>query len=103
MVIRFVIGRGWGQGPQHSQNIQALFAHVPGLKVVMPSTPYDAKGLLRTAIRDDNPVFFLESERLLSTTGEVPEEEYLVPVVEAGASGYLTKTSADTDLLEGVE
>src|SRR4030042_2374230 len=58
LVIRMIIGRGWGQGPQHSQSLQAWFAHVPGLKVVMPTTPYDAKGLLIAAIEDNNPVIF---------------------------------------------
>jgi pyruvate dehydrogenase E1 component beta subunit len=64
---------------QHSQALQALYAHVPGLKVACPSTPYDAKGLLKTAIRDDNPVLFMEAELMYSWKGEVPEGEYLVP------------------------
>ena len=64
---------------QHSQALQAFYAHVPGLKVVAPSTPYDAKGLLKTAIRDDNPVIFLEAELMYAWKGEVPAEEYLVP------------------------
>jgi len=64
---------------QHSQALQAFYAHVPGLKVVAPSTPYDAKGLLKTAIRDDNPVIFLEAEMMYAWKGEVPAEEYLVP------------------------
>jgi pyruvate dehydrogenase E1 component beta subunit len=68
---------------QHSQALQALYAHVPGLKVVCPSTPYDAKGLLKTAIRDDNPVLFMEAELMYSWKGEVPEGEYLVPFGEA--------------------
>jgi pyruvate/2-oxoglutarate/acetoin dehydrogenase E1 component len=59
LVIRLIIGRGWGQGPQHSQSLQAWFAHVPGLKVVMPATPHDAKGLLISSIEDNNPVIFL--------------------------------------------
>lgn len=68
---------------QHSQALQSLYAHVPGLKMVAPSNPYDAKGLLKSAIRDDNPVMFLESEMTYGLSGEVPEEEYLVPIGEA--------------------
>ena len=60
LVIRMMIGKGWGQGAQHSQSLQAIFAHIPGLKVVMPSTPYDAKGLLISSIEDNNPVIFIE-------------------------------------------
>jgi len=78
MVIRMIIGRGWGQGPQHSQSLHTLFAHVPGLKVVMPTTPYDAKGLLISAVEDDNPVVFLEHRWLYSVSGEVPEGAYRV-------------------------
>ena len=70
-------------GAQHSQSFQALYAHCPGLKVAMPSNPYDAKGLLKTAIRDDNPVMFLESELMYGWKGEVPQEEYLVPLGQA--------------------
>lgn len=83
MVIRLIIGRGWGQGPQHSQSLQALFAHIPGLKVVMPSTPHDAKGLLVSSIEDDNPVIFLEHRWLHHVFGEVPEEVYRVPLGQA--------------------
>lgn len=68
---------------QHSQALQTYYAHVPGLKVVAPSTPYDAKGLLKTAIRDDNPVIFLEGELMYAWKGEVPEEEYLIPIGSA--------------------
>ena len=68
---------------QHSQALQTLFAHIPGLKVVSPATPYDAKGLLKTAIRDDNPVVFLESELMYAWEGEVPPEEYLIPIGKA--------------------
>lgn len=68
---------------QHSQAMQSIYAHIPGLKVVAPSTPYDAKGMLKTAIRDDNPVIFLEGELMYSWTGEVPEEEYTVPFGKA--------------------
>ena len=65
---------------QHSQALESFYAHVPGLKVVMPSTAYDAKGLLKTAIRDDNPVVFMEGETLYASTWEVPAEEYLLPI-----------------------
>ncbi len=70
-------------GAQHSQALQSIYAHVPGLKVVAPSTPYDGKGLLKSSIRDNNPVIFLESELAYAWKGEVPEEEYLVPIGEA--------------------
>jgi pyruvate dehydrogenase E1 component beta subunit len=70
-------------GSQHSQSLEAYYAHVPGLKVVMPSTALDAKGLLKTAIRDDNPVVFIEGETLYNTTWEVPEDEALIPLGEA--------------------
>jgi pyruvate dehydrogenase E1 component beta subunit len=68
---------------QHSQSFQAFYAHIPGLKVVAPSTPYDAKGLLKSAIRDDNPVIFLEAEMMYGWKGEVPEGELLVPIGQA--------------------
>jgi pyruvate/2-oxoglutarate/acetoin dehydrogenase E1 component len=83
LVVRLVIGRGWGQGPQHSQSLEALFAHIPGLKVVMPATAFDAKGLLVAAIEDDNPVIYLEHRWLHGTTGPVPEEPYAVPIGKA--------------------
>jgi len=80
LVIRTQGGAGRGNAAQHSQSLEAWFAHVPGLKVVMPATPHDAKGLLKSAIRDPNPVIFIEHKVLYSTKGEVPEEEYLVPI-----------------------
>lgn len=83
MVIRAVIGRGWGQGFQHSKSMYSVFAHIPGLKVVLPTTPRDAKGLLISAIRDDNPVIFIEHRWLYSGVDEVPEETYTVPLGEA--------------------
>lgn len=82
LVIRAVIGRGWGQGPQHSKSLQSLFAHIPGLKVVMPARPYDAKGLLISAIRDNNPVIFLEHRWLHYIEGDVPSSSYTVPLGE---------------------
>ena len=83
LVIRMIIGRGWGQGAQHSQSLESWFAHIPGLKVVMPASPYDAKGLLISAIEDNNPVIFLEHRWLHNTYGEVPESYYKVPIGKA--------------------
>ena len=83
LVIRTQGGGGRGSAAQHSQSLEAWFMHVPGLKVVMPSTPYDAKGLLKTAIRDDNPVMFIEHKMAYSFKGEVPEEEYTIPFGKA--------------------
>ena len=83
LVVRLMIGRGWGQGPQHSQSLQSVFAHFPGLKVVMPATPYDAKGMLISAVEDDNPVIFLEHRWLHGIFGPVPEEPYRVPIGKA--------------------
>lgn len=104
ITIRLIIGRGWGQGPQHSQALQSLFAHIPGLKVVMPFSPYDAKGLLISAIEDDNPVIFIEHRWLHNISGHVPDERYKIPigksriVKEGGditivASSYMTLES----------
>ena len=83
LVIRLMIGRGWGQGPQHSQSLQSVFGHFPGLKVVMPTTPHDAKGLLVAAIDDDNPVIFMEHRWLHGIVGDVPEDRYAVPIGKA--------------------
>jgi acetoin:2,6-dichlorophenolindophenol oxidoreductase subunit beta len=83
LVIRAQEGAGRGNAAQHSQSLEAWFAHIPGLKVVTPSTPYDAKGLLKSAIRDDNPVIFLEHKALYFTKGHVPSEEYLIPLGQA--------------------
>ena len=80
LTIRAPQGAGLQLGAQHSQNLEAWYAHVPGLKVVIPGTPVDAKGLLKSAIRDNNPVMFLEHEMLYGTKGEVPDEEYTVPI-----------------------
>ena len=80
ITIRLIIGRGWGQGPTHSQNLQAWFAHIPGLKVVMPTTPEDAKGLLISSILDPNPVVFLEHRWLHNSTGEVPDGDFRIPL-----------------------
>jgi pyruvate dehydrogenase E1 component beta subunit len=83
MVIRGPMGCGTGAAAQHSQSFPAVFAHFPGLKVVMPSTPYDVKGLIKASIRDDNPVVFAEHKLLYRVKGEVPEEEYIVPLGKA--------------------
>jgi len=83
VVIRSVINRGGEQGAQHSQALQAFFAHVPGIKVVMPSTPYDAKGLLIAAVNDGNPVVYIDDRWLYGEIGVVPEEMYEVPIGKA--------------------
>jgi pyruvate dehydrogenase E1 component beta subunit len=83
IVLRGPNGPAEYLGSQHSQALQTYFAHLPGLKVVSPATPYDAKGLLKTAIRDDNPVVCMEAELMYAWKGEVPEEEYLIPIGEA--------------------
>ncbi len=83
MVIRTASGGGTGAAAQHSQSLEQMYTHVPGLKVVVPSTPYDAKGLLKAAIRDDNCVMFLEQKKLYRTKGQVPEEDYIIPLGKA--------------------
>ncbi len=83
IVFRGNNGAGGQLGSTHSWAVEGLFSNVPGMKMVIPSNPYDAKGLMKTAIRDDDPVFFLESERLLSMKGDVPSEEYLIPFGKA--------------------
>tara|TARA_B110000008_G_scaffold244222_1_gene253746 strand:- start:235 stop:1290 length:1056 start_codon:yes stop_codon:yes gene_type:complete len=83
IVIRMIIGRGWGQGAQHSQSLETWFAHIPGLKVVMPSNAFDAKGLLISSIEDNNPVIFLEHRWLHNTIDKVPLDAYRVPIGSA--------------------
>ncbi len=83
MVLRTQGGVGNGLAAQHSQNLEALFYHIPGLKVVMPSSPYDAKGLLKAAIRCDDPVIFIEHKLLYMNKGMVPEDEYIIPLGKA--------------------
>ncbi len=80
MVFRGPTGNAGQLGAQHSQNFENWFANTPGLKVVVPYTPYDAKGLLKTSIRDNDPVIFMESELMYGDKGEVPAEEYLIPI-----------------------
>ena len=84
LVVRMPGGSGGrGNAAQHSQSLEAWFMHVPGLKVVVPGTPYDAKGLLKAAIRDDNPVIFIEHKAIYNAKGPVPEGEYFVPLGKA--------------------
>ena len=83
LVIRAPVGAGGGQAAQHSQSFESWFSHVPGLQVVMPITPYDVKGLLKTAIRSNDPVLFFEHKRGYEIQGEVPEEDYAIPFGQA--------------------
>ena len=92
LVVRSMIGRSWGQGAQHSQGLHSFFMHVPGLRVVAPATPYDAKGCLIAAIRDDNPVLYVEHRLLHFQNGPVPEEPYSV------APGRARVTAAGEDI-----
>jgi len=92
ITIRLIVGRGWGQGPTHSQNLQSIFSHFPGLKVVIPTNPYDAKGLLSASIRDPNPVLFLEHRWLHNSIGEVPKKNYTISL------GVLKKICTGKDL-----
>ncbi len=80
LTIRTEGGAGRTLGAHHSQSLEAWLIHIPGIKVVMPSTPYDAKGLLKSSIRDDNPIVFIEHKMLYNTKGPVPEEEYTIPI-----------------------
>ncbi len=95
MVVLAQTGAGWGVGAQHNHNLEAMFVHAPGLKVVMPSNPADFKGLLKTAIRDDNPVLFFMDMTLGYTPGEVPEGEHVVPLGQAA----VLRTGRDVTLL----
>ena len=117
MVLRGVVMTGIGLAAQHSQSLEAWVAHIPGLKVIMPSTPYDAKGLLKSAIRDGNPVVCFEKRLLYAATGPVPQEEYLVPfgqaavrrtgddltIVGSGLSAQMAIEAAETLAAEGIE
>jgi len=87
MVARSIIGKSWGQGAQHSQGLHSMFMHVPGLKVVAPTNAYDAKGCMISAIRDNNPVMFVEHRLLYSTDAPVPEDPYTVEFGKARISG----------------
>jgi len=115
LIIRAIIGRGWGQGAQHSKNLQAMFMHIPGLKVVMPTTPYDVKGLLISSIEDNNPIIFIEHRWLYNIKGYVPEKMYRVPIGKAkivrkgeditiAATSYMTMESIKaSNILEKIE
>lgn len=83
LVIRTQGGGGRGNAAQHSQSLEALFFHIPGLKIVAPSNPYDGRGLLKASLREDNPVIFIEHKLLYATKGFVPEEEYFIPLGKA--------------------
>lgn len=99
VTIRATIARGGEQGAQHSQALQALYAHIPGLKVVMPSTPYDAKGLLIAAVNDGNPIMYIDDRWLYDEEGEVPEAMYEVPIGKAAVrrhGGDLTIVATST-------
>ena len=116
-VFRGIINRGGEQGAQHSQATQALFMHVPGLKVVMPATPYDAKGLMIAAVEDDNPVVYIDDRWLYAEEGYVPEEYYTVPLgkantIKAGkdvtivAISYMVKLAQEAAMIlaqDGIE
>ncbi|MCR4441509.1 MAG: alpha-ketoacid dehydrogenase subunit beta [Peptococcaceae bacterium] len=115
MVIRTPCGGGLGAAAQHSQCLEALFTHIPGIKVVMPAEPADAKGLMAAAIRDDNPVIYVEHKMLLGVQGEVPEGEFVVPIGQAAVkrpgsdvtivawSGMVPKAAAAAETLAGEE
>ncbi|OGF45442.1 MAG: hypothetical protein A2452_08755 [Candidatus Firestonebacteria bacterium RIFOXYC2_FULL_39_67] len=95
LVIRTEGGCGRTLGAHHSQSLEAWFTHIPGVKVVMPSTPYDAKGLLKSAIREDNPVVYIEHKMLYNTKGPIPEGEYLIPLGKADVK----KTGKDVTII----
>ena len=96
MVIRTAAGGGTGAAAQHSQSLEQMYCNVPGLKVVIPSTPYDAKGLLKSAIRDNNTVIFLEQKKLYKEKGPVPEEDYVIPLGVASLAREGTDVSVIT-------
>jgi acetoin:2,6-dichlorophenolindophenol oxidoreductase subunit beta len=106
LTIRLIIGRGWGQGPEHSQALEPLFAHMPGLKLALPSTPYEAKGMLIAAVEDENPVVILEHRWSHYITGDVPEGHYTVPLVgpsRAQTGDDVTIVASSYNMLEAAE
>jgi pyruvate/2-oxoglutarate/acetoin dehydrogenase E1 component len=105
MVLRTNLGATRRSAAQHSQSLQAMVAHIPGLKVAMPSSPYEAKGLMKTAIRDNNPVVIFEDKLMYQVKGEVPEEEYLIPfgqanILRGGEDITLIATSSMVQIAE---
>ncbi len=107
MVMRTTLGATRRSAAQHSQSLYAWFSHVPGLKVAIPSTPYDAKGLLKTAVRDENPVAFFEDKMMYKLKGPVPEEEYTIPfgvadIKRAGTDITIVATSSMVQVALGV-
>ena len=106
LVIRAVVNRGGEQGAQHSQALQGIFSHIPGLKVVMPATPYDAKGLLIAAVRDPNPVMYIDDRWLYEEEGEVPDEMYSVGIGKASLERrgeHVTIVASSFMLLKAME
>jgi pyruvate/2-oxoglutarate/acetoin dehydrogenase E1 component len=117
LTLRTTLGATRRSGAQHSQSLHAWPAHVPGLKVVLPATPYDAKGLLKTAIRDDNPVVFFEDKMMFATKGLVPDDEYTLPfgvadvkragedltIIATSSMVYVALEAADVLAAEGIE
>ena len=95
IVIRLIIGRGWGNGAQHTQSLESWFAHIPGLKVVMPSNAFDAKGLLISSVEDNNPVIFIEHRWLHNTIDYVPIDGYRVPIGKAN----ITREGSDVTIV----
>ncbi len=95
LVIRAIVGRGWGQGFQHSKSMHGTFAGIPGLKVICPTTPEDAKGMLTAAIRDDDPVLVFEHRWLYWQTGQVPEQDYTIPI----GKGRVVKKGRDLTIV----
>ena len=95
LVIRSLIGRGWGSAAQHSQALHGLFMHIPGLKIVIPSTPYDVKGLLISAVEDGNPVMFVEHRWIYDSVGYVPEEMYRIPI----GKGIIRREGSDVTIV----
>ena len=106
LVIRTQQGGGRGNAAQHSQNLESIFTHIPGLKVVIPATPYDAKGLLKSAFREENPVVFIEHKLLYGTKGPVPEGEYTIPLGQADIKrrgDHVTLVSLSRTVLHALE
>lgn len=106
IVIRLIIGRGWGQGPQHSQSLFSIFSHIPGLIIVAPSTPHDAKGLLIASVNNKNPVIFFEHRWLHGISGNVPQKEYEVPIGKANVyreGNHITLVSYSYMFIESIK